>query len=148
MLGRRTAASRGHGSTMAVEKGSGVTSYIDVLDRVLDKGIVFDAWILSAAGIDLITVDTHVIVASIDTYVSPVAESRVLFIVAANRPALFEAIRVQNSVTQLTVVLDRRHRRRRRRTQSVATDRRQAERRTRDVGRDLKSFGIVVVVRP
>jgi len=32
------------------------TSLIDVLDRVLDKGIVIDAWVrLSLVGIDLIT---------------------------------------------------------------------------------------------
>lgn len=134
---------------MAVEKGSGVTSYIDVLDRVLDKGIVFDAWILrSVAGIDLITVDTHVIVASIDTYLSSVAMSRMLLIVAGDWPLLFETMRGQNSVTGITVVLDRRHRRRRRRTQSVGKDRRQAERRIRDIDRDLKSVGLVVVVPP
>ena len=135
---------------MAVEKGSRGASYIDVLDRVLDKGIVFDASIrMSVGGIDLITIDTHVIVASIDTYLSPVAQSRVLFIVAADRPALFETIRVQqNSVTGINVVLDRRHRQRRRRIHSVAKDRRLAERRIRDIDRALKSFGLVVVVRP
>lgn len=131
---------------MAVEKGS---SYIDVLDHVLDKGIVFDAWILtSVAGIDLITVDTHVIVTSIDTYLSSVATSRILFIVAADRPVLFETMRVQNSVTGINVVLDRRRRQRRQRSGSVAKDRRQAERRIRDIERDLKSFDIAVVVRP
>jgi len=30
---------------MAVERASGGTSLIDVLDRVLDKGIVIDAWV-------------------------------------------------------------------------------------------------------
>jgi hypothetical protein len=44
-------------------------SLIDVLDRVLDKGIVIDGWArMSVAGIDLIGVDMHVVVASIDTY--------------------------------------------------------------------------------
>jgi hypothetical protein len=147
MLGCGTSASRGHGSTMAVEKGSGVTSYIDALDRVLDKGIVFDAWIrMSMAGIDLITVDAHVIVASIDTYLSSVAMSRVLFIVAADRPALFETMRGQNS--GITVVLDRRRRQRRQRAESVIMDRRQAERRIRDIDRDLKSFDMAVILRP
>jgi hypothetical protein len=42
---------------------------IDVLDRVLDKGIVVDAWVrISLVGIDLITVEARVVVASIDTY--------------------------------------------------------------------------------
>jgi hypothetical protein len=54
---------------MPVERASGGSSLIDVLDRVLDKGIVIDAWVrVSLVGIDLITVEARVIVASIDTY--------------------------------------------------------------------------------
>jgi hypothetical protein len=42
---------------------------IDVLDRVLDKGIVIDAWArMSLVGIDLMTVEMNMVVASIDTY--------------------------------------------------------------------------------
>src|SRR3982751_5631307 len=53
---------------MAVERVSGGSSLIDVLDRVLDKGIVIDAWVrVSLVGIDLITVEARVVVASIDT---------------------------------------------------------------------------------
>jgi len=47
----------------------GTRSLIDVLDRVLDKGIVIDAWVrVSLVGIDLITVEARVVVASIATY--------------------------------------------------------------------------------
>ena len=54
---------------MAVDRAAGGTSLIDVLDRVLDKGIVIDAWVrVSLVGIDLITVEARVVVASIDTY--------------------------------------------------------------------------------
>jgi hypothetical protein len=54
---------------MPVERTTGGTSLIDVLDRVLDKGIVIDAWVrVSLVGIDLITVEARVVVASIDTY--------------------------------------------------------------------------------
>ena len=54
---------------MAVERAPGGASLIDVLDRVLDKGIVVDAWVrISLVGIDLITVEARVVVASIDTY--------------------------------------------------------------------------------
>ena len=54
---------------MPVERVSGGSSLIDVLDRVLDKGIVIDAWVrISLVGIDLITVEARVVVASIDTY--------------------------------------------------------------------------------
>ena len=56
---------------MAVERAAGGTSLIDVLDRVLDKGIVIDAWVrVSLVGIDLITVEARVVVASIDTYLN------------------------------------------------------------------------------
>ena len=55
---------------MPVERTVGGTSLIDVLDRVLDKGIVIDAWVrVSLVGIDLITVEARVVVASIDTYI-------------------------------------------------------------------------------
>jgi hypothetical protein len=54
---------------MPVERASGGTSLIDVLDRVLDKGIVIDAWVrVSLVGIDLLTVEARIVVASIDTY--------------------------------------------------------------------------------
>ena len=54
---------------MAVDRRPGGTSLIDVLDRILDKGIVIDAWVrISLVGIDLITVEARVVVASIDTY--------------------------------------------------------------------------------
>src|SRR5207245_4278468 len=56
---------------MAVERTADRTSFLDALDRVLDKGIVIDAWMrasLGGVGIDLITVETSVIVVSIATY--------------------------------------------------------------------------------
>jgi hypothetical protein len=54
---------------MPVERAAGGASLIDVLDRVLDKGIVIDAWVrVSLVGIDLITVEARVVVASIETY--------------------------------------------------------------------------------
>ena len=53
---------------MAVERVSGGSSLIDVLDRVLDKGIVVDAWVrISMVGIDLLTAGARVEVASIET---------------------------------------------------------------------------------
>ena len=56
-------------SNMAVERAPTGTSLIDVLDRVLDKGIVVDAWVrFSIVGIELITVQARVVVASIETY--------------------------------------------------------------------------------
>src|SRR5262249_13387493 len=54
--------------TMPVERAAGGSSLIDVLDRVLDKGIVIDAWVrVSLVGIDLITVEARVVVGSVGT---------------------------------------------------------------------------------
>ncbi|HEX6906956.1 MAG TPA: gas vesicle structural protein GvpA [Terriglobales bacterium] len=56
---------------MVVEHQPGGTRLLDVLDRVLDKGIVIDAWIrFQLAGLDLITIDARVVVASIETYIN------------------------------------------------------------------------------
>jgi hypothetical protein len=56
---------------MSIERSDTASSYVDVIDRVLDKGIVIDAWVLvSVGGIDLITIEAHLIVASIDTYLA------------------------------------------------------------------------------
>ena len=49
----------------------GRVSLIDVLDRVLDKGIIIDGWgRVAVAGIDLIEIDAWVVVASIHTYLN------------------------------------------------------------------------------
>src|SRR5207237_8302545 len=45
------------------------SSLADVLDLILDKGIVIDAYVrVSALGIEILTVDLRVVVASVDTY--------------------------------------------------------------------------------
>jgi hypothetical protein len=72
---------------MAVERASSGSSLIDVLDRVLDKGIVIDAWVrVSLVGIDLITVEARVVVASIDTYLK--YSEAVGAAATASRPAI------------------------------------------------------------
>lgn len=54
---------------MAVERVYGGSSLIDILDRILDKGLVIDAWVrVSLVGIELITIEARVVVASVDTY--------------------------------------------------------------------------------
>ena len=54
---------------MRVERTSATSNLVDVLDRVLDKGIVIDAWVrVSLVGIELVTVEARVVVASIATY--------------------------------------------------------------------------------
>ena len=54
---------------MAVEKSMGSSSIVEVIDRILDKGIVVDAWVrVSLVGIELLTVEARVVVASVDTF--------------------------------------------------------------------------------
>lgn len=75
---------------MPVERASGGTSLIDVLDRVLDKGIVIDAWVrVSLVGIDLLTVEARVVVASIDTYIK--YSEAVAQVPSVSRPSVIEA---------------------------------------------------------
>jgi len=45
------------------------SSLADVLDVVLDKGIVIDAYVrVSLVGIELLTIDARIVIASVDTY--------------------------------------------------------------------------------
>jgi gas vesicle structural protein len=45
------------------------SSLADVIDTILDKGLVIDAYVrVSLVGIELVTVDARVVVASVDTY--------------------------------------------------------------------------------
>ena len=84
---------------MAVERAPGGTSLIDVLDRVLDKGIVIDAWVrLSLVGIDLITVEARVVVASIDTYLR--YSEAVGHSVSASRPAFGSHASAESALQQ------------------------------------------------
>jgi hypothetical protein len=102
---------------MAVERTPSGSSLIDVLDRVLDKGIVIDAWVrVSLVGIDLVTVEARVVVASIDTYLkyseavgitSPVSRPRELVSGDdAGARAAIELERVQRENAELRRQLD------------------------------------------
>jgi hypothetical protein len=54
---------------MAVEKTIASTSLAEVVDRILDKGIVVDAWVrVSLVGIELLALEARVVVAGVDTY--------------------------------------------------------------------------------
>lgn len=45
------------------------SSLYDVLDLILDKGLVVDAYVrVSLVGIELLTVDARIVIASVDTY--------------------------------------------------------------------------------
>lgn len=54
---------------MAVEKAMASSSLVEVIDRILDKGIVIDAWVrVSLVGIELLAVEARVVVASVETF--------------------------------------------------------------------------------
>jgi hypothetical protein len=54
---------------MAVEKVNASSSLAEVVDRILDKGIVIDAWVrVSLVGIELLAIEARVVVAGVDTY--------------------------------------------------------------------------------
>ena len=54
---------------MAVEKTIASSSLVEVVDRILDKGVVVDAWArVSLVGIELLAVEARVVVASVETW--------------------------------------------------------------------------------
>jgi hypothetical protein len=54
---------------MAVEKVNSSSSLAEVIDRILDKGIVIDAWVrVSLGGIELFSIEARVVIASVETY--------------------------------------------------------------------------------
>ena len=59
------------------------SSLADVVEIILDKGIVIDAYIrVSLVGIELLTIDARIVIASVDTYLR--------FAEATNRLDLYE----------------------------------------------------------
>jgi hypothetical protein len=56
---------------------------VDVIDTILDKGLVIDAFVrVSLVGIEILTIDARIVVASVDTYLR--------FAEATNRLDLYE----------------------------------------------------------
>src|SRR5437763_6923890 len=52
----------------AVDRPSG-SSLADVIDTILDKGLVIDAYVrVSLVGIEVLTIDARIVIASVDTY--------------------------------------------------------------------------------
>lgn len=54
---------------MAVEKAIASASLVEVIDRILDKGVVVDVWVrVSLVGIEILAIEARVVAASIETY--------------------------------------------------------------------------------
>ena len=52
-----------------VEKSLASSSLADVVDRILDKGIVIDLWVkVALVGIEILSIEARVVIASVDTY--------------------------------------------------------------------------------
>jgi hypothetical protein len=55
--------------TQSLNRAPRPSSLADVLDIVLDKGIVIDAYVrLALVGIEILTLDARIVIASVDTY--------------------------------------------------------------------------------
>src|ERR1044071_1556613 len=65
-VGAMTIAAQPGGGSSARPQPSGLA---DVIDTILDKGLVLDAYVRgSLVGIELLTIDARVVIASVDTY--------------------------------------------------------------------------------
>jgi len=54
---------------MAVEKSVASSGLVEVIDRILDKGVVIDAWVrVSLVGIELLAIEARVVIASVETW--------------------------------------------------------------------------------
>jgi gas vesicle structural protein len=61
-------ATRGTASNY-LQRAPSPSGLVDVVDLILDKGLVIDAYIrVSVIGIELLTIDARIVIASIDTY--------------------------------------------------------------------------------
>lgn len=54
---------------MAIEKSVASSSLAEVIDRILEKGVVIDAFVrVALVGIELIAVEARIVVASVETW--------------------------------------------------------------------------------
>jgi hypothetical protein len=52
-----------------IAKSTDTSSLAEVIDRILDRGIVIDAWAkVSLVGIELLSIEARVVIASVETY--------------------------------------------------------------------------------
>ncbi len=52
-----------------LQRGPNPSGLADVLDLILDKGLVIDAYVrVSVIGIEILTIDARIVIASVDTY--------------------------------------------------------------------------------
>ena len=83
-LARMAVAQRGTASNY-LQRAPSPSGLADVLDVILDKGLVIDAFVrVSVIGIEVLTIDARIVIASVDTYLR--------FAEAVNRLDLSETV--------------------------------------------------------
>jgi hypothetical protein len=71
-----------------VTQAPDVSSLAEVLDRILDKGIVVDLWArVSLVGIEILSIEARVVVASVDTFLHYAEEMTKIEQAAIGAPA-------------------------------------------------------------
>ncbi len=71
-----------------VTQSPSVSSLAEVLDRILDKGIVVDLWArVSLVGIEILTVEARVVLAGVDTFLHYAEEVTKIEQAAVGAPA-------------------------------------------------------------
>ncbi|MFI0906365.1 gas vesicle structural protein GvpA [Streptomyces sioyaensis] len=82
------------GGTLAPGGGGGSGNLYDILDLILDRGLVIDAFVrVSLVGIEILKIDARIVVASVDTYLR--------FAEACNRLDLEEGRKAPSQLTDL-----------------------------------------------
>jgi hypothetical protein len=72
-----------------VNASPSASNLAEVLDRILDRGIVIDAWArVSLVGIEILTVEARVVVASVDTFLHYAEEITKIEAAAIGAPAI------------------------------------------------------------
>ncbi|MFE6738157.1 gas vesicle structural protein GvpA [Streptomyces tubercidicus] len=82
------------GGTVATGGGGGSGSLYDILDLILDRGLVIDVFVrVSLVGIEILKIDARIVVASVDTYLR--------FAEACNRLDLEEGRKAPSQLTDI-----------------------------------------------
>ena len=77
------------GTSNYLQRAPRPSGLADVIDLILDKGLVIDAYVrVAVIGIELVTIDARIVIASVDTYLR--------FAEAVNRLDLAETSRAAN----------------------------------------------------
>ncbi|TKK87777.1 gas vesicle protein [Herbidospora galbida] len=76
-----------------VQKGSSGSGLADVIDTILDKGLVIDAYVsVSLIGIEILSIDARIVVASVDTYLRFAEATGRLDLTKSRKPGLPEVV--------------------------------------------------------